>query len=56
MATRIVDLDRGVLTSWPGNYDAYLAGKEEWLRVEELKNAQFDKKTGAGRSLDPTRR
>ncbi|ACQ93034.1 ABC transporter related [Tolumonas auensis DSM 9187] len=44
MATRIVDLDRGVLTSWPGNYDAYLAGKEEWLRVEELKNAQFDKK------------
>ena len=44
MATRIVDLDRGVLTSWPGNYDAYLSGKEEWLRVEELKNAQFDKK------------
>ncbi len=44
MATRIVDLDRGVLTSWPGNYDAYLIGKEEWLRVEELKNAQFDKK------------
>ena len=44
MATRIVDLDRGVLTSWPGNYDAYLTGKEEWLRVEELKNAQFDKK------------
>jgi ABC transport system ATP-binding/permease protein len=44
MATRIVDLDRGVLTSWPGNYDAYLEGKEEWLRVEERKNAQFDKK------------
>ncbi|MFQ6371690.1 ABC transporter ATP-binding protein [Shewanella sp. YIC-542] len=44
MATRIVDLDRGVVTSWPGNYQQYLAGKQEWLRVEEEKNAQFDKK------------
>ena len=44
LATRIIDLDRGVLTSWPGNYDEYLQGKEEWLRVEELKNAEFDRK------------
>ncbi len=44
MATRIIDLDRGVLTSWPGNYDDYMSGKEEWLRVEALKNAEFDKK------------
>ncbi|QYK03026.1 ABC transporter ATP-binding protein [Shewanella psychrotolerans] len=44
MATRIVDLDRGVVTSWPGNYQAYLDGKAEWLRVEAEKNAQFDKK------------
>ncbi|GAA0785903.1 MULTISPECIES: ABC transporter ATP-binding protein [Pseudomonadati] len=44
MATRIVDLDRGVVTSWPGNYQAYLDGKQEWLRVEAEKNAQFDKK------------
>jgi ATP-binding cassette subfamily F protein uup len=44
MATRIVDLDRGVVTSWPGNYQAYLDGKVEWLRVEAEKNAQFDKK------------
>lgn len=44
LATRIVDLDRGQLTSWPGNYDSYLAGKEEWLRVEALQNAEFDKK------------
>jgi ATP-binding cassette subfamily F protein uup len=44
MATRIIDLDRGKITSWPGNYDEYLAGKEEWFRVEELENAQFDKK------------
>ncbi|WP_340616107.1 ABC transporter ATP-binding protein [Xenorhabdus entomophaga] len=44
MATRIIDLDRGKLTSWPGNYDKYLEGKEEALRVEELQNAEFDKK------------
>ena len=44
MATRIVDLDRGVVTSWPGNYQMYLDGKQEWLRVEAEKNAQFDKK------------
>ncbi|QUN07360.1 ABC transporter ATP-binding protein [Shewanella yunxiaonensis] len=44
IATRIVDLDRGVATSWPGNYQQYLDGKQEWLRVEEEKNAQFDKK------------
>lgn len=44
MATRIVDLDRGKLVSWPGNYDAFLAGKEEALRVEEMQNAEFDRK------------
>ncbi|RTR39782.1 ABC transporter ATP-binding protein [Shewanella canadensis] len=44
MATRIVDLDRGVVTSWPGNYQAYLDGKVEWLRVEAEQNAHFDKK------------
>ncbi len=33
LATRIVDLDRGQISSWPGNYDHYLAGKEEALRV-----------------------
>ncbi len=44
MATRIVDLDRGKLVSWPGDYDKYLAGKEEALRVEEMQNAEFDRK------------
>ncbi|MEM6192224.1 ABC transporter ATP-binding protein [Shewanella scandinavica] len=44
MATRIVDLDRGVVTSWPGNYQMYLDGKQEWLRVEAEKNALFDKR------------
>lgn len=44
MATRIIDLDRGKIASWSGNYDNYLLGKEEALRVEELQNTEFDKK------------
>lgn len=44
MATRIVDLDRGQLTSFPGDYEGYLDGKEEMLRVEAEQNALFDKK------------
>ncbi|UTT84754.1 ABC transporter ATP-binding protein [Vibrio pelagius] len=44
MATRIVDLDRGQLSSFPGDYDNYLVEKEEALRVEEMQNAEFDKK------------
>ncbi|WP_430875368.1 ABC transporter ATP-binding protein [Gilliamella sp. G0441] len=44
MATRIIDLDRGKVASWGGDYDSYLIGKEEALRVEELQNAEFDKK------------
>ncbi|EKO3404992.1 ABC transporter ATP-binding protein [Vibrio fluvialis] len=44
MATRIVDLDRGKLNSFPGNYDKYLVEKEEQLRVEDMQNAEFDKK------------
>ncbi|WP_392552980.1 ABC transporter ATP-binding protein [Orbus wheelerorum] len=44
MASRILDLDRGNVTVWPGDYDQYLLGKEEALRVEELQNALFDKK------------
>ncbi|MDP8162529.1 ABC transporter ATP-binding protein [Pasteurella skyensis] len=44
MATRIVDLDRGKLISYSGNYDTYLETKEEDLRVEALQNELFDKK------------
>ncbi|EGU0168490.1 ABC transporter ATP-binding protein [Vibrio parahaemolyticus] len=44
MATRIVDLDRGQLSTFPGDYDNYLLEKEEMLRVEEMQNAEFDKK------------
>ncbi len=44
MATRIVDLDRGQLVSFPGDYEGYLEAKEELLRVEAEQNALFDKK------------
>jgi len=44
LASRIVDLERGSITSWPGNYDTYLQRKEEMLSAENSHNAQFDKK------------
>lgn len=44
MATRIVDLDRGQLTSYPGDYAQYLKKKREDLEVEASHNAEFDKK------------
>ncbi|MCK3654431.1 ABC transporter ATP-binding protein [Pasteurellaceae bacterium Macca] len=44
MATRIVDLDRGKLVSYPSHYDVYLETKAEDLRVEALQNELFDKK------------
>ena len=43
VATRIVELDRGRLLSYPGNYTAYQARKAEQLAVEEVENAKFDK-------------
>ena len=44
LATRILEIDRGKLTSWPGNYDNYLIRKEKHLADEEVANARFDKK------------
>ena len=44
LATRIVDLDRGRLTDWPGDYDNYLRRKEEVLHAEEMEWERFDKK------------
>jgi ABC transport system ATP-binding/permease protein len=44
LATRIVELDRGTLTSWPGNYSEFLRKKEEWLANEALQQQKFDKK------------
>jgi ABC transport system ATP-binding/permease protein len=44
LATRIIDLDRGNLVSWPGNYDDYLRRKAAALEDEANQNAEFDKK------------
>ncbi|MEY3107221.1 MAG: hypothetical protein RIT35_1399 [Pseudomonadota bacterium] len=44
LATRIVDLDRGNLVSWAGNYDDYLVRKAAALEDEANQNAEFDKK------------
>ena len=44
LATRIVELDRGVLTSFPGSYTTYLEQKEKLLEEEERNNALFDKR------------
>jgi len=44
LATRIIEIDRGNATSWPGDYDNFLRRKEEMLHAEELENARFDKK------------
>ncbi len=47
LATRIIDLDRGRLTSWPGNYETYLERKQAALDAEAVENAKFDKKLAA---------
>ncbi|MDH5393027.1 MAG: ATP-binding cassette domain-containing protein [Gammaproteobacteria bacterium] len=44
LATKIIELDRGTLTEWPGNYETYLVRKQEALEEEERHNALFDKK------------
>ncbi len=44
LATRIVEIDRGVLSSWPGDYQNYLRRKDEVANAEELANKRFDKK------------
>ncbi|TNF89570.1 MAG: ATP-binding cassette domain-containing protein, partial [Gammaproteobacteria bacterium] len=44
LATRIVELDRGQLTSWPGDYRRYLEARAAQLETEERHNALFDKK------------
>ena len=44
LATRIIELDRGQLTSWPGSYDKYLTGKQAALEAEAHAQSEFDKK------------
>jgi ABC transport system ATP-binding/permease protein len=44
ISTRVLELDRGVLTSYDGDYDIYLQRKQAALDVQENQNRQFDKK------------
>ncbi|HSG46383.1 MAG TPA: ATP-binding cassette domain-containing protein, partial [Longimicrobiales bacterium] len=44
LSTRIVELDRGVLTSWACDYPTYLLRKEELLAAEERERALFDRR------------
>jgi len=46
LATRILEIDRGKLTSWPGDFKNYLRRKEEALSAETRENERFDKKLG----------
>ena len=44
LATRVVELDRGHLSSWPGNYDDFVTRKTLQLKNEAKANADFDRK------------
>ena len=44
LATRILELDRGQLTSWPGDYENFLRRKAERMHAEEQDRARFDKR------------
>ncbi|WP_282283061.1 ATP-binding cassette domain-containing protein [Pseudomonas sp. PS02302] len=44
LATRILELDRGNLIDWQGDYASFLAHKEQQLAAEETANALFDKR------------
>ena len=44
LATRIVEIDRGQIISWPGDYTNYLQLKEQANEEEETRNALFDKR------------
>ncbi len=44
LATRIVELDRGRLSSWPGDYATYLRRRDAALETEERQDALFDRK------------
>jgi ATP-binding cassette subfamily F protein uup len=44
LATRIIEIDRGRLTSYPENYDRYLSHREAALKAEASAEAEFDKK------------
>jgi ATP-binding cassette subfamily F protein uup len=44
VATRIVEIDRGRLTSWPGDYETFVRRKDERLADEAVRHDKFDKR------------
>jgi ABC transport system ATP-binding/permease protein len=44
VATRIVEIDRGRLTSWPGDYATFRRRKDEWLANEAVTQEKFEKR------------
>ncbi len=44
LCTRIIELDRGLLTSYPGSFQTYLSTKAKALEDESVVNAKFDKR------------
>jgi len=44
LATRIIEIDRGTVTSWPGDYATYLRRKEDALASEAVQQEKFDKR------------
>ncbi|MBT5625022.1 MAG: ATP-binding cassette domain-containing protein, partial [Proteobacteria bacterium] len=46
LATRIVEIDRGKLKSWPGDYKDFLRRRDDALKAEREANSEFDRKLG----------
>ncbi|MFQ3243737.1 MAG: ATP-binding cassette subfamily F protein uup [Arenicella sp.] len=44
LSTRIIELDRGLITSYPGNFQTYLETKAKAIEDEDVVNAKFDKR------------
>jgi ATPase subunit of ABC transporter with duplicated ATPase domains len=53
VATRILELDRGIIRSYPGNFSAYERIKEEQLASEGVGQRARRQAAGAGRGVDP---
>jgi ATP-binding cassette subfamily F protein uup len=44
LCSRIVEIDRGQISSWPGNFQVYIDGKAKWLEEQDRHNAKFDRR------------
>lgn len=44
LATRVIEIDRGNLLSFPGGYDSFIARRDGYLAAEEVRNREFDRK------------